>query len=271
MKKKAFAIVFASAVLLPAGAGLWFFGRSIPWQSAPFLSPAHTRAESAVGDLRRMLKEAIGRYRSLDDYTAIFYKEERSGGKWEPEEEIYFKFEKPFKIYMEWLNTRKIGVQVFYERGFHGNQLAVHLPGFLFQLKPVLFLDRDSPWVREGSAAYDIEDAGIGKFLLDLTRAVGRGAARRKLLVKYFEKEKDGQSVDITFPHSSPNEGFFAYRVIVFFDDETKLPLRMELFDWHNEPMGVYGYKNLKLNAGPADPEFKRRIHGRLFRIYAHT
>lgn len=209
--------------------------------------------------LAQRLSQAITRYESLSDYRAMFYKTEGAG----PREKILLKFEKPFKIFMGWLNTKKKGLQVLYERGKHKNKLAVHTPGFLSHLAPVLFLDQSSPWVREGSESFDIEDAGIGTFLYEFTKAVLRGQREQKLSV-----ESDGDALDVSFPGSQKNEDYFAYRVRVKFDPLSGLPVSMALFDWQDRPVGIYEYEELSLNVGREDAVFKRQIDRRMMSVY---
>jgi hypothetical protein len=219
--------------------------------------------ETALAD---RLEKALSSYQSVRSYEAFFYKRELSGGTLGEEEKIYLRFDKPWKIFMGWLNTSKAGLQVVYERGRHDGKLAIHKPGLIFGLVPVIFLEQDSPWVREGSESYDIEDAGIGTFLFDFTRAVTRGAREKKLNVSWEEG-----AADVRFPGSEKDDDFFAYRVLVSFDENTQLPVRMELFDWQNQLTGIYRYEQLKIDTPSDSPEFKKQINYHLFKIYNGT
>lgn len=212
--------------------------------------------------LAERLEAGLRSYETLKDYRAIFYKTENADGRLGDTEEIYLKFEKPFKIYMGWRNTAKKGLQVLYERGKHDGKLAIHKPGLFLGLAPVIFLEQESPWVREGSAAYDIEDAGIGNFLHDFSKAVIRGIKENKISVG----QKEG-TVEVTFNGSEKNEDYFAYRIVVAFEPGG-LPVEMELYDWRNELIGKYAYKDLKFDVGPGGDEFRREIDRSLYRVY---
>ncbi|OIO39159.1 MAG: hypothetical protein AUJ71_01290 [Candidatus Omnitrophica bacterium CG1_02_49_16] len=218
------------------------------------------------------LQKALSAYQSITDYKTSFYKTEKSNGSLGPPERIYLKFEKSFKIYMRWLNTEKRGVEVVYERGKNKGKLALHKPGLLFGLTPVIFLDQNSPWIKAGSASYNIEDAGIGSFLFDFTDEVIRAFREGKLKVAYHGKivgeEINGETVEVTFLNTKAESGYLAYRVWILFDEKTSLPIHMELFDWQNQPMGIYTYKDLKINIGPDDLEFKNQINHFLLRIF---
>jgi len=219
--------------------------------------------------LASLLQKSLKAYASLNDYQAIFHKKEISKDVLGPEEKIYLKFEKPFKIYMGWLNTYKKGLQVVYERGKHRGKLAIHKPGLALGFLPVIFLDQNSPWVKEGSESYNIEDVGIGTFLSDFTDAVLRGEKEKKLSVQFSNETLTGELVDVTFKDTDKNSGFFAYHVKVLFDPVSKLPTEMQLFDWSNQPMGIYSYRDLKVNVGRAEEkEFKSQIDRQLYKVY---
>lgn len=220
--------------------------------------------------LSRILEASLNRYETVKNYTAIFRKQEVSEGKMGDPEKIFMKFEKPWKIYMGWLDTDKKDLQVVYERGKHKNQLAIHKPGLGLGLVPVVFLDQNSPWVKKGSESYNIEDAGIGPFLHDFSRAILKAAKENQLKILFKKKAGTAseESVEVTFEGSKENTGYFAYRVEVFFDPATRLPVQMELFDWNNQPTGIYTYENLKLDLPAEDAEFKQQINRFLYRVY---
>ena len=238
---------------------LFFLSLSPLYASDAGLPPA-ARLTAALG-------KASKAYESVRDYRATFQKQERSGAVLGPKETLLLKFQKPFKIFMIWTNTYKKGLQVMYERGKNDGKLVVHQPGLLLGLVSVILLDQDSPWVKEGSESYDIEDAGLGAFLEDFSAAVKRGVAEHKLEVAAAE-EASGETMDVTFAGSKENEGFFAQRVQVHFDAVTALPDRMELFDWQNEPMGIYAYEDLALNVGDEDAEFQKMALKKIYQNY---
>ncbi len=221
--------------------------------------------------LAEILEKSLDTYESMNGYRAIFYKTERSDAGLGEKEKIFLKFEKPWKIFMGWLNTEKKGLQVVYERGKNNGKLAIHKPGLLWGLAPVIFLDQNSPWIRQGSASYDIEDAGIGTFLYDFTKAVIRAAREKKLKIIFdrtpASATSEGKSVDVTFLESNENSGYFAYRVKVKFHKESHLPVAMELIDWQNRTIGIYEYEELSINVGE-DFEFMRQINRQLLKIY---
>ncbi len=250
---------FLSTGLLQADAPL--LAKLEAWRIEPTM-PEYARLAS-------LLEQSMRSYEALSDYRAIFTKREKVENSLGPEEKIFLKFEKPFKIYMGWLNEPKQGLQVVYERGKHDGKLAIHKPGLILGLAQVIFLEQNSPWVREGSANYNIEDAGIGTFLYDFSGDVLKAAHEKHLKVSFSPSSDTGkQGVEVVFEQSTESSGYLAYRVIVDFDSRTQLPVRMELYDWQNQPTGVYSYDDIKPTVGSDDPEFKKQINRYLYRVY---
>ncbi|MBI4353324.1 MAG: DUF1571 domain-containing protein [Candidatus Omnitrophica bacterium] len=247
---------------------VWIFGLA-----SAFVWVSGWAGEKEEERLGVLLKEGLSFYETIQDYKAIFRQTEGAKGVLGRTEEIYLKFEKPWKIYLGWLDGGKKGLQVVYEKGKNDGKLVVHEPRLLFGLMPVIFLDRKSPWVRQGSAAYDIEDAGIGTFLFDFAKAVIQAQKENRLKVGFLgrvsEGGLEGEKVEVTFPGTKKDSVYFAYRVRVLFDEKTRLPVEMELFDWQNQKTGVYVYQNLKVNVGGNDEEFRKQIDKHLFRIYS--
>ncbi len=235
------------------------------------VTPALAQVPGAVSPeevrLAAILDRSLQAYEAVKDYRAVFYKQEEAQGGLGEREMIFLKFEKPFKLFMHWFDTRKKGLQVLYERGRHDGKLAIHKPGLLLGLAPVVFLDRNSPWVREGSESYDIEDAGIGTFLEDFSRMVQKGLDERTIRVEVTENAEE-QTVDVRFPGTDPGSGYFAYRVVALFDGVTHLPVQMRLYDWKEKLTGIYEYRDLRLNVGPDDPEFKKVAERRLYKLF---
>ncbi|MEI8344769.1 MAG: DUF1571 domain-containing protein, partial [Candidatus Omnitrophota bacterium] len=191
------------------------------------------------GTLLKLLTRALDRYEHLKDYECLFDKQEARPDKTTgPAERLFLKFEKPFKIYLGWLNTDKAGLQVVYERGRHDNQLAVHQPGLLFGLAQVVFLSQDSPWVKEGSASFNIEDAGIGTFLYEFCEAVLEASTQKRLQVHPARLGRMGEAFEVTFDVAELSDVFFARRIVVFFDRTSGLPTRMRLYDWEAKLIG---------------------------------
>ena len=69
--------------------------------------------------------------------------------------------------------------------------------------------------------------------------------------------------VETTHP-TNPDNRFWFYRNVLYFDKETKLPIRAECYQWPRkdgeqpELVEVYSYVNMKLNVGLSEEVFNK-------------
>ena len=78
-------------------------------------------------------------------------------------------------------------------------------------------------------------------------------------------KVNDRVGTCIEWVHPTPRRNFSFHILRVFVDDQLKLPIRSEKYDWPKEPGAApelieeYTYLNLKLNNGFTDADFDPR------------
>ncbi|MGO9613902.1 MAG: DUF1571 domain-containing protein [Dissulfurispiraceae bacterium] len=59
----------------------------------------------------------------------------------------------------------------------------------------------------------------------------------------------------MVFPKNRANS-YYCYRALINFDVETKLPVRVNIYDWDDTLLEGYGYEAVKLNAGLTEADF---------------
>jgi len=81
------------------------FPRKIVFCAVVILFIVFVRGESqsAEFDPIDLLHKAKEKYNEIEDYTAVFIKQQRVGGKLQKKEELLMKFKKPFCIYYKWI------------------------------------------------------------------------------------------------------------------------------------------------------------------------
>jgi negative regulator of sigma E activity len=92
--------------------------------------------------------------------------------------------------------------------------------------------------------------------------------------VKYFTRAAVNKRpcTVIQVVHPTPRDVFRFHLARVFVDNELKLPIRYESYDWPREPSGEprlieeYTYLDLKLNNGFTDEDFSTRNTAYQFR-----
>jgi outer membrane lipoprotein-sorting protein len=211
-----------------------------------------TRANGFLQVLDDMQKA----YARVDHYTANFLVQERLNGELRPEHRIELKFRKPFHVYMRWVEGPNEGRQALYPAGSDGNELWVRVP--LLVGAVTVRLDPDSPRARKGNR-HPITDIGIGRILDLLVDNVQRGTREAAVTVEYTGPrttlDRPAQRYILHLPNDQ-SQGYYCKTAVVDIDRDHRLPIYIEIFDWDNQLVERYGYRDLRLNPGLTDEDF---------------
>jgi len=90
----------------------------------------NTKAKAEEGgDPERWITEAETALARVEDYRAIFHKQERVEGNLMEKETVLFKFKRPFKVYMKWIKGPYKGRELLYVEGWNNNRMMVRDSG----------------------------------------------------------------------------------------------------------------------------------------------
>ena len=213
------------------------------------------RAEKKI-DPERWINEAEAALAQVDNYGAIFRKQERIEGKLMEEETVLFKFKKPFKVYMKWIKDPYKGRELLYVEGWNKNLMRVHESG-ITGMVTVNLNPRGSLAMR--GSRHPITDSGLEHLVKVIGDNVRRGIRDRELDFKEMDKEtvygRRTQQIEITLPRDK-TRGYYSYRARLNLDLEKKVPIKVQIYDWDNNLVEDYGYEDLKLNANLTDADF---------------
>lgn len=224
-------------------------------------------ASHPIDPALQILRECQRKYATIQDYTALFVKEERLGKTLMPANYIRLKFrEKPFSIYFKWV-TPEAGKEAIFVDGHNDGKIVTHGVGLTRALAGVMKLDPDGSLARKESR-HGIREAGIGN-LID--RIIGRWE---------FEKKYDETLVEITHVrinkrpaylintiHPSTDSNKFMFHTFkLYVDKELMLPVRSEAYGFPaiaGKEAGAllesYTYLDLKINVGLTDLDFSAK------------
>jgi hypothetical protein len=173
--------------------------------------------------------------------------------------------ERPFRVYMRWCEPRDLaGQEVCYATGRYQGNMRVHPNGILSTLGWVT-LSPDDPRAFKTSR-HRITEAGIGNLIrrLEAGWPAERTWGLTEVRVGVYEyNRRRCVRVETTHP-TNPGGRFQAWRNVLYFDQELKLPIRLECYDWPRRPgqpgelIEVFSYVNLRLNPGLGDAEFMK-------------
>jgi len=195
-------------------------------------------------------------YAQVEDYVAILHRQERIKGHLLEKETILLKFKKPFKVYLRWVEPPHQGREVLYADGWNEDRIMAHEGGILgfitMNLDPTGFLA-----MRQ--SRYPVTDTGIGRLLEVVAENLIRATAADGLeIIGYAEEAVYGrkaQRIEAVLA-LDPHQGDAGCRVIVHFDIENKLPIKIEIYDRGGRLLEAYGYEGLRLNPGLTDSDF---------------
>ncbi len=218
--------------------------------------PAPGRCDPALDEAVARLREALHAYGHVTDYVALLHRQERVRGELQEPEVIRLKFRKPFQLYMKWVGEAHAGRELLYAEGWNGNRLMAHEGGVLGFI--TLSLDPNGALALRHSR-HPVTDTGIGRMLEVVSESLQRAVAAGELsvggLTTHTIYGRRCRRLEGRLP-ADPAKGYYAPRVVMDFDLESKLPLRIEIYDAADRLMEQYGYEELQVNVGLTDLDF---------------
>jgi hypothetical protein len=213
----------------------------------------------------RLIEEARQAYQGVTDYSCLFVKRERIRGQLQPDNWISMKVRaRPFSVYMQWTKPAELrGQEACYVEGRNGDKMRAHSKG-LFGVVGFVSLDPRDPRCLENSL-HPITEAGIGNLIERFAKGWKGESEWNKTVVRLTEYTYDKKRctrVEIIHPDNSGKQ-FLYYRNLVYFDQQTHLPIRVENYDWpkpggdpNGALVGSYSYAGLRLNVGLSEATF---------------
>lgn len=221
---------------------------------AVLVAPARALAEL---DPEQWLQEAEAAYESVTTYTAVFHKQQRIEGELLPEETILLKARKePFSLYMSWIEEPHKGSALLYVADWNEGQVRAHRGGILRFI--TRNLDPRAPALMKNNLR-PVTSIGLG-FLLDRIANDARTAmeADELTLTERGEETVYGRKtrvVEVIFPKETENQ-YEGGRYVINQDLESKIPLRIRIYDRDDRLVEAYGYEDIVLNAPLDDTDF---------------
>lgn len=202
------------------------------------------------------IREAEQACKHVDNYIAIFHKQERVEGKLLEEETILLKFKKPFKLYMKWIQPPHAGRELIYVEGRNNNRVMTHEGGILGMV--TVNIDPKGSLAMRGNR-HPVTDAGIDHLLNAMAENFRRGSREGVLRIVALGEERvysrRTERFEAAFLEGKVKD-YYARRIIINLDVENKLPIKIEIYDEEDRLVEKYGYEDLELNPGLTDRDF---------------
>ncbi len=221
---------------------------------------------STADQALQLVNEAKASFTRVRDYMGTLVKEERVNGILQPEQYVELRVrQQPLSVFLKWQGPKSyVGQEAMFVSGKNDNKMRAKGTG-LAALAGYVSLDPRDPRATAQSR-HIITDTGLGHLIETIARnaEAGRRYPPNVVQTKFSEYAFQGKPhTCMETTHLANNGQFYAYRTLVFFDKETKLPVRFEAYDWpvaggnpKGEKLEVYSYINLKFNVGLTDAAF---------------
>ena len=253
-------IVLASAFLTLAAA-LHAQGQPGP------VTPAARVEQSPLDEPIGWLNEARRSYAVVKDYSCTLMSRERVRGDLLDVNVIQMKVKtQPFSIHMRWLDPKKsAGQEVAFVVGKHNNKMRVKSNVLGGKVIGFMSIDPQDPRVTDHSR-HTILEAGIGNMIESTHRMWTSERTLGKALSKstdYLCNQKECHRVELT--RTERNPASYCFRTVVYLEKQSKLPIRLENYDWprqggpaEGDLLEMFSYVNLQFNTGLKDEDFAK-------------
>ncbi len=215
----------------------------------------------------QLVAQARQVYRQVQTYTCTLVSQERVKGRLEPENVVALSMRtQPFSVYMRWLAPKEAaGREVAYVAGRNQGNMRVHDNKGLGKAFGFVNIAPNDPRVLEHSR-HTIVEAGLGNLIEQFGRTWEAERRLGKTRVQMAEYEYDRKRcIRVETVQTERNPQLYCYRSVVYFDKQTRLPIRVECYDWPRQggPPGgdlleTFSYASLQLNVPLNDAIFNR-------------
>jgi len=217
--------------------------------------PAKADSSDSVLEILVRLESS---YAKVNDYVAVFHKQERVKGTLLPEKTFYFKFQKPTKVYMKWIEKPPKETEALYVEGGYDNKVIVHRTG----IPGVETLSLDPKGlIAMRNNRHPITELGFGFLIKELRRNLEMALCNRELqIIKLSDELFEGRPATILEVKANPCAGheYYASHMICHIDKELCLPVGVSFFDEREELFEKYSFTEVKLNVGLTEKDFSR-------------
>lgn len=195
------------------------------------------------------------RYR---DYTCTFLKQERINGVLGQAQEIRVKFlNSPYSVAMAWTpQTAPIGDRVVYVEGRYNNCMLVRPKGVLYNLIGTQLRDPNSAEAMQNTLR-PVNMFGFHRSIESLLEVYRQAAQAGDLKTEFggYVILGDRKAARL-IRYLPPKNNYPAYRTVIYIDVDYLLPIMVEGYDWDDQPICQYLYKDLQFNLGLGEKDF---------------
>jgi hypothetical protein len=234
-----------------------------PTAGAPAAAPTTTPLDQPLA----WMAEARRNYTAVRDYSCTMLKRERVRGVLQDENIIALSCKtQPFSIYMKWYSPAKFrGQEVCYVQGKNNGMMRVQSKGLLGGITGFVNIAANDKRVMEHSR-HTIHEAGIGNLIEQCSKIMEAERRLNRTQVRTGEfMFNNRHCLRIETLRPERNDQYYCYRSVLYLDKDSKLPVRMENYDWpiqggspDGDLLEMFSFVDLRFNAGITDDFFTK-------------
>jgi hypothetical protein len=208
-------------------------------------------------EMLTLLDKMDSSYSRVNDYVGVLHKQERIGGKLEKGETALFKFQKPLKVYLKFIDGPSTGTEALYVEGSCQNKLLVRRGGILGVM--TLSLDPGGSLAMSGNR-HPITELGFGFLLAEIRRNIEPAIRSGELeIMRLTDDTFNGRPATVVEGRYLSDGGrkYYCSRFVIHIDKQMLLPVG-DVFYNGDEMFEDYVFTDVKLNAGLTATDFSR-------------
>jgi len=228
-------------------------------------------AAAELQDLARrdqiaLLERCLENYEAnYQDFTCTFIKQEMIHGSLKPEQEIAVKhMAAPFSVAMEWTVNAPVADRILYVEGKYGDQMLARPKSPLLQALVGGHVSRppDGPEAMKNTLR-PVNLFGFGRGLKSLIQVYKKAQQAGDLKTGVGEyAEVAGQQCLVLIRYLPPKADYPAQKTVTYIDLTHMVPICIEGYDWDENLMCRYIYKDVKFNTGLSADDFLPEANG---------
>jgi hypothetical protein len=158
---------------------------------------------------------------------------------------------------MKWVDGPSKGREGLYVSGAHNGRFLIHEPRGIQRLFTAALEPMDRRVMEE--SRHPVTDVGIGR-LMEIVGTNARRGAQAGVLQVIDRGLGDVAGRRVRQVEGillrDAKAGYYCYRVLLAFDEENHLPIRIVVYDWTDQVVEEYTHRQLQLNPGLTERDF---------------
>jgi hypothetical protein len=216
-----------------------------------------SRAPAEGGGLRDPLDILLSMregYRSINGYSAIMEKSEPAVSKKSGVETIFIKFQKPYKLYMKWVEEPHKGREIIYVAGENDDCFLAKPDGFLGYVVKAI---KKPGTHKSPETRYSMQEVGIGSLIDSIVDTTLQARDNNELRLFYRGTAKrSGREAYVVERLLPARDSYPNSRLVVYVDTATRLPLEAYAYGADGTLWEHCKYREVRINPELKDIDF---------------